>query len=253
MSKSESKSRYPLLRVYGSRTTFLTDEEVGNASAADRIKSIWPFVVGRVLSFSSTLKPREKVNFDSEDVAAEIWIALANANSEWTPERGRYITFAGVIIDRELFAIRDKARTVHSPRNSSCRMKEYLESEANGSISQRRQRTANAIRSTSTGIHPIDKSDRKDIKDEEPLRVMVSAEDAEEGADALRQAMQTLTSFEAMVIGRTSGLWGQPEASVHRISWETGIQQIEIRRAKERANAKVRRYLLAIGHPVALD
>ena len=65
---------------------------------------------------------------------------LAEKDLLWTPARGKYITFAGVVIEHELHAIRDRARTVHPPRNSSCRMKQYRKEEGEGTIRSERPR-----------------------------------------------------------------------------------------------------------------
>src|SRR4051812_9532283 len=104
------RDKYPLFYAYGDKHTFLDDEAAVKATTEERIRSIWPFFVGRVLGFVESLKPRERVNFDPEDILSSLWIALAEKDDQWTLERGKYITFAGIIMDRELFAIRDLAR-----------------------------------------------------------------------------------------------------------------------------------------------
>lgn len=67
------------------------------------------------LSFHRTLKAQNRVNFDPEDILAELYVAISLRDHKWTPDRGEYITFVGAIIDRELYAIGDRARTVESP------------------------------------------------------------------------------------------------------------------------------------------
>ena len=254
MSREQIKDKYPMFFAYGGQHTFLSNEEASKVGTEARIRSIWPFIVRRGLAVPQTLKPRDKVNFDPEDTLSELWISLAENDGEWSPERGKYITFAGVIIDRELCAIRDKARTVHSPRNSSCRMKEYKAEEAEGTITPRRLKTANDIRRTSDGIQPIagKRSDFDRALDEEPVSAITLREMTEETIDAIKVAIRgALTPIEAAVLGRLSGIWGNPPQTVALVSLATGRDQAEIRRIKARAWRKVRDYLTESMHPVA--
>ena len=253
------RDRYPIFSAYGGEHEFLTTEAAIAATPEARIRSIWPFIVRRVIKFQESLKHRERANFDHEDTLTELWVALAEKDSEWSPDRGKYITFAGVIIDCELCAIRDKARTVHSPRNSSCRLKKYRAEEQSGTISGRRLKTANDIRRTSDGIGPISPGHSREatsigVIHHDPAVVLAGREATEETIDALKVAIKaTLTPFEASVLGRLAGLWGRTPQTVWQMAWETGHDQGDIRRAKSRAFAKVRRHLLSIRHPATVD
>lgn len=243
-----TRHRYPALNAYGTKHKFLSTEETIAANVEQRIRSIWPFLVRRVLSFQTTLSPRDRVNFDPEDTLAELWIALAENNSEWTPERGKYITFAGSIIQRELCAIRDRARTVESPRNSSCRLKEYAKEEADGTLTERRARTAEDIKRTSDGIKAIGNTydDAQIDHLEDPDSIAARNEEIEESRGLIRRAIaQALTLDEARVLGRMSGLWGQECVSAWRIAFETGREVGEINRIATKARKKVRDYIAA--------
>lgn len=255
MSKNERiRDKYPVFDAYGGKHDFLDAGEAAGTTVEGRIRSIWPFIVRRVLAFSETLKPRERVNYDPEDVLTEIWLILAEKDALWTAERGKYITFAGIIIDRELCSIRDKARTVQAPRNSSCRMKKYREEEADGSITGRRAKTAADIRRTGDGTKDLGHERNADqVSGREPLAILAGAESRAESHDAIKSAIKRLSPFEALVVGRLSGLWGRPASSVWLISWETGRGQEEVRRAKDRAVLKIRKHLTAIKHPVAVS
>jgi hypothetical protein len=256
MSRERIKDKYPMFFAYGGDHTFLDTEAARSADTETRIRSIWPFIVRRVLAFQQTLKPRDKVNFDPEDTLSELWIALAENDGEWSPERGKYITFAGVIIDRELCAIRDKARTVHSPRNSSCRMKEYKSEEEMGTISPRRLKTANDIRRTAEGIQPMTGNGPEFDKalDEEPVSTLTVKEMTEETIDAIKAAIRSaLTTIEATVLGRLSGIWGNEPQTVWVVSLATARDQEEVRRIKARAWRKVREYLTTERHPAAVE
>jgi hypothetical protein len=246
-----------LFAAYGDHHDFLTHEEAIAATPEERIRSIWSFIVKLTKQFQSTLKPRDRVNFDAEDTMSELWIALRENDAEWNPERGRYITFAGTVIVRELCAIRDKARTVHSPRNSTCRMREYEEEEAEGTISARRRKTANDIRRTVGEIQQFTR-ERAEHGPEGggagPLERALRSESAGRVSDAVKTAIrECLTADEAAVVGRLAGLWGREAQSVWRVSFETGRDQDEVRKVRARAWRKIRDHLADIGHPAVTE
>lgn len=252
--KRASVDKYPVFRALGDQQEFLDSAAAETASRDERIRSIWPFIVRRSRQFYYTLKPRERVNFDPEDTLTELWVALAERDHKWEPAKGKYITFAGTIIDRELCAIRDKSRTVESPRNSSCRMKEYIKEEESGEISAGRLKTANDIRRTGDSAQSIGGDDGavglSDTGEGDPIDILTGLEVSRERLDAIKRAIRTLEPFEASVIGNLSGLWGLPQESVFWLAWKTGRDMSEIRQAKSSAIAKIRDYLLSIDHPI---
>jgi hypothetical protein len=260
MSRADRiREKYPLFYAYGDTHKFLDAAEAVAATPEERIQSIWPFLVGRVRFFQGTLKSRERVNFDPEDTLSELFVLLLSKDKDWTPDRGRYITFAGVLIDRELIAMRDKARTVESPRNSSCRMKEYKTEEAAGEISSRRQRTANDIRRTAEGIHPISGGDGQSneamltgVITDEPSMIMSRGEKNSELREAIIEAMRPLSAFESMVISKLSGLMGNTKQSVHKVAFDSGRDQSDIRRIRAKAHKLIRDHLNSIQHHVAM-
>lgn len=257
-----SRNRYPVLYAYGTRHEFLDVEAAKLATTEDRIRSIWPFIVNRVISFHFTLRPRERVNFDPEDVLIELFVVLSKKDAQWSPERGRYITFAGVIIDRELCAIRDSSRTVESPRNSTVRMREYKEEEKAGTISSRRAGTANDIRRSSEGTNSISVDSGTDARggsanwhpttQEGPTEILIGNEDGDQFRAAIKNAIfhSQLTPLEACVVGRTVGLWGNSKRTIKKIAEETERDHREVRRALWTAHQKIRQYLLSVNHPV---
>lgn len=240
------RDKYPMFFAFGAKQTFLATEEAVKSEVTERIRSIWPFLVKRVLAFHASLKVRERTNFDPEDTLTELWIELAENDHCWQPDRGKYITFAASVADRALCAIRDRARTVHSPRNSSCRMKEYAAEEAEGTISPKRALTALSIQRTISGIQAIP-AKRSEVDRAEDRDCFAETEEFEVLAKAqqsLKQAIaRILSTEEAMVIGRLSGLWGREPVSVWQLAWETGRDQDEVRRIKARALAKIKHYL----------
>lgn len=187
------------------------------------------------------------MNFDLEDVAAELWVALATRDHKWSPERGRYLTFAGTIIDNELCSIRDRARTVQSPRNSFCRIKEYQAEAENGEISARRLKTLADIRRTGFGLSPIDGSGRdfdRAIHDD-PAASILTQEEADEKLNALRSAISILTPTEAEVLRRTAGIFGTPRQTSKAVAKSLELTEWEVAEIKARALQKVRSHLTA--------
>jgi len=260
MSQRERiREKYPLFYAYGETHKFLDAAESVAATPEERIQSIWPFIVGRVRIFQSTLKVRERVNCDPEDTLSELFLALLEKDHLWSPERGRYITFAGVLVDRLLCALRDRARTVQSPRNSSCRMKEYKIEEESGSISTRRRMTADDIRRTSEGIHPISGGEGQSneamltgVTTSEPSSIISDQETSENITEAIIEAIKSLPPFESMVISKLSGLFGNKKQNISKVAFDSCREQSEIRQIKARAIESIRTHLLSIKHPVAM-
>jgi hypothetical protein len=61
--------------------------------------------------------------------------------------------------------------------------------------------------------------------------------------------MAHLTPFDANVITRLAGLGGIEATPVRELAIEVGETEVRIRRAKERAVSKIRRFLIATRHP----
>ncbi len=250
------RDRYPTFFAYGSRQSFLDTESAIAATVEDRIRSVWPFIVRRAVWFSSTLKPRERVNFDPEDLVTELWATLAEKDALWSPAKGKYITFAGVVIDRALSAIRDKARTVHAPRNSSWRMKQYREEEAAGTLTDRRRRTAADIQRTSKVAGSIGSRGATDedgcacepVTLADPLAAFMRKETADVLRSGLREAMERLDPFDAHIVARLAGLGGVEAKTLQELATEVGREESEVRRADRRARLKIRKYLSSTRH-----
>lgn len=253
MRRGRIRGEYPIFFAYGDSHDFLSAEEARNATADERIKSIWPLLVRRVLDFQGTLRSRERVNFDPEDTITELWVVLKSKDAEWSPDRGKYVTFAGVIVDREFCSIRDRSRTVQSPRNSSCRLKEY-KGEANGEIlTSRRSKTANDILRTSDGIQKIGSDNGREYDScneyaEDALDGMSRSEATSDKHHALWEAIQRLTTREATTLGKVWGLLGHDVESIFNIALWSGRFPADVRQESVRAMTKLRDFLLEI-HP----
>lgn len=247
MRREQIREQYPCFFAFGSKHRFLTSEEAVNSTVEDRLKSIWPFMVRRVLNFHASLKHRDRVNYDPEDVLIELCILLLENDKEWTPERGKYITYAGCLIGRHLFSIRDKARTVESPRNSACRLREYDANEEAGTLTERCRKTKEDIRRTKQALQPISPRSGLDYEKltlETPPDTAMAKEDAEAYQNVLAYAVASaLTPQEAMILGRTSGIWGRTPEDPWLVGFKLGITAHKVRAISARARRKLQSHI----------
>lgn len=256
--KSRAGDNKALLYAYGPKQHFLTTEEAVLTDCENRIRSIWPFITREVFKFQARLKPMERVNFDEEDTVIELWVLLRENDEGWTPERGKYITYAGTLIERELQNIRDRSRTVQAPKNSGCRMKEYDTEEAEGRLTDRRRRTADDIRRTASIASgsggPNDLLSEWLVSEASEQCSLCDQEDQDKARKAVGQAiMCCLTPDEAMVMGRSAGLWRQEAQSDWRIGFDTLRDAADIRKIRMRAFRKIKDYLSEIGFVLAAN
>lgn len=256
MAKNDA-GKYPLLVEMAKEQEFL-DHNIGDiATTEERIKSIWPYLVKRSVMFYKTLKPREQVAFDPEDIALELYVALREKDEFWDAAKGKYITFAMEIINRELCSIRDRAPTVESPRNSACRMREYDDDEENGDMTERKRRTAAQILSTKD-IAAIS-TDREEsgviaFTEESAADVVIKDEKHVALAKAVSSAIRmSLDAVESAVLGRTYGLWGCEEWGVRRIAIGLRKSMPHVNRMRSTALRKIKRHFTLFEYPAITD
>jgi hypothetical protein len=246
------REQYPVIFAFGEgKIPPLTHEQAIAATPEERIRSVWPFLVKSVLKFADTLRPRDLANYDPEDVLTELYIALMEKDCKWEPERGRYLTFCGKVVENELHAIRDRAHTVHSPRNSSCRLKQYEAADAEGNLSGRKAKTYADIRRV-IGEHealdgdamiPASAPDTAEVVDRrESLRVVNSG---------VMAGLRVLAPDEATTIGKAFGLFGHPDQPLATIAMKQGRTIDSVKKTKGRALEKIRARLLALQHPAS--
>ncbi len=262
--KKNERQRYPIFSAYAGTQAFIGSADRGEGLPfEDRVKSIWPFLVRRCSSFHASLKPREKTNYDPEDILSEVWVALAEKDHKWEPSRGKYITYAGAIMDREFSSIRDKARTVEAPRNSAGRLKRYVADALDGTISGQRARTADALKRTSDGTITISPAragrgnddhgvDPVDHRVTGPAATIENRERSARNRAAIMDAVQVLSTVESIVICRIAGIGFDPQP-VWYIAWATCRSSAEVRRHRDSGTAKIKAYLSSVGHPAILD
>ncbi len=244
------RKNFPLAYCFGERQVAMTQEELIQATPNVRLQSVWPALASRVVAFQKTLTVAEQAAFDIEDTLSELAIVLLERDGEWDPDRGKYITYAMTMVNHTLYAIRDKTKVVHPPRNSSARMKKYDAEDGSGVDTGRKRKTANDIRRASRGAATLDIDGHENGYGgtTEPIvypdpDALEAHEASEANREEIKKAIKQLAPLEARVIGRLFGLWGQPQVNEHLLGIELGYEEVEIRKIRARGMAKMRKYL----------
>lgn len=207
----------PSAFAFGESVRFLSPEEISKATAGERLSSVWPFILRQVKAFHATLKPQEAAVCSIEDALHEVAVAVLTRNSKWVESRGTYPGFVGRITRNALLDLRERSHTVQSPRNSSCRVREYSDLDSSGDLTIQGKKTWNDILRTfgdSEDYAEVEiPMDFRDIPEEVHVR-----DKDEMLTDAICEAMMTtLTTRECMIIGRYFGLWGQEPQTLQEI------------------------------------
>lgn len=243
--RGSARERYPLLSAYGDAAVrFLGHEEAVAATRDQRIRSVWPFLVKAVLEFCDSLTPRARANYDPEDVMGELYAVLLEKDARWEPDRGKYLSFVGRLISNELHAIRDRATTVHSPRNSASRIKGY---EAAGEMSARRRKTYVDILRVAAEHLCVEDAEPPGGGEAGGAEAAAAREDYRRARARIRLGVAGLDADEAEAIGRAFGLFGRPEQPVPEIAAATGRTAHHVRKVIARAQRKFKRRLEAAG------
>ncbi len=242
MSNASFWQKYPLFRAFCDKGRSLPDDRDG-ADVHARIRSIGGFMVRKVTRFYESLKSREKANCDPEDLLIELYIMLVEKDGHWNPERGKYITYAGKLIHRELLAIRDRSRTVQSPRNATSRLKEYQASEMEGKLSDRRRETYGQLSRTVENARSMPSADLLWLVAEDHVEEIEHQDAAERRLQLVARAIKRLGPVESCVIGWASGLWGSGSLTHQEIADKTRLSVEDVREIKAAAHAKIRWYV----------
>jgi DNA-directed RNA polymerase sigma subunit (sigma70/sigma32) len=243
MRRERLRNKYPMLYAFGDRIEFLAIEDAMNATVDQRIQSVWPFAVERVLQFHRSLKPREQVNCDPEDILTDLYLMLRENDHLWEPERGKYITYAGRLISHELLAIRDRARTVQSPRNSTSRIKDYKASEKDGSLSDRRRETYDQLTRTVDAVKSMPSTEAFGAIDEDHTEEVAAHDLGEHELKLMAKAIRRLSPVESFVLGWSSGLWGSGYCTHQEIADRLHRDVNDVREIKASAYAKIKWYI----------
>jgi hypothetical protein len=188
--------------AFGDNPRRMTMEEQAYADFDRRLESVWPFVFSRAASFVKTLRPRERANMDLSDILCESVIELIEKDSKFDPRRSKYITFVGTLLKNLFSDMRDKANTVHAPRDSR-----------NGTNSVRgrpdtlSEITRQKIRATKSEYAEVTPESAISLSSD-PMSVATKREDEDTAVERVLILLQDASPYEAVVIGARFGLWG---------------------------------------------
>ncbi len=244
------RERYPILFALGERHTFLTAEEASVATRDDRIRSVWPFAVKRVLKFHKSMKPRDRTCYDPEDMLSQMYLLLCQKDHLWKPERGKYITYAGKLIARELYSVLDRAKIVQSPRNTSTRLKAHAAREKEGTLTERRLETHRRILRTLSTVKGSPSMLMACLSGEDQAEEIERRDLVNYELELMAKAIRKLSLSESCVIGWLSGLWGSGVCTPEQVAEKMRLDVAEVRDAKARAYAKIRAYIRRHAKPV---
>jgi hypothetical protein len=206
--------------------------------------------VKAVLKFAETLGPRDLANFDPEDTIAELCVTLLEKDGKWEPARGKYLTFAAAVVENELHAIRDRAHTVHAPRNSSCRLRQYAAARKAGTLTDRRAKTDSDIRRVVGAGQAIAAVVDGTVVAPDTAEVVAERDHLRLVRSAVIAGIRSLAPDEAAAIGGAYGLWGRPEQPLALIAFKQRTTVDAVKKVKGRAQAKIRARLEALKHPL---
>lgn len=132
----------------------------------DRINSVIPHTVKSLHVFISRLRPGDQAAFDFPDLLQEMWITLWIRDKDFDPAKGKYITFAAMIVHQKLSEIRNRWNLVKGPRNTAALLRDS-ETESNDDAELER------VRRTTREISPIEDAvifDNSESDEETALR-----------------------------------------------------------------------------------
>ncbi len=202
-----SAIRYPALFPYGPvAPPRLTPEQEATASFDDRLKSVWMYLAKGVMAHSRKLNPRERANLSIEDAIQGVVEALIERDSKWSPDRGRYITFAGFVMRHALATLKEKAHTLALPSNAMLRLHTYQQLEREGRISKKQSLLLRRMLATLGEAESIDKYDRPSF-DADPAAAEQRMEEVRAAEKKVRTILRGLERpAEAFVLSRMHGL-----------------------------------------------
>lgn len=228
--------------AYNGNQKFLSAEEAGASDFEERLASIWPFLKSQARRFEKTLKPHERQVTSHEDILSEFVLKLKREDHKYSPERGRYQSWAGEIVKHEFSKLRDNSRIVKC-NNSSARSRQYKELEETVGLTLATKRTAKDIERTGEPPIPIELIDKIDDCNIDPLELLTLGETKNEMVLIIKTLFVQLQPRESYVMSRLYGLLGQKQKSAWQIANELGKSEHEIIQLRNSAMDKMREIL----------
>jgi RNA polymerase sigma factor (sigma-70 family) len=192
----------------------------------ERIASVGPMIVSVAKKFWDSLMPREKASHSPEDIAAELWIEIAEKDEKWNPDSGAYTTFAMMLMEHKVEDIRSKCRVVHSPRNAVARIK-----SSDGS--PKSERTARKILASMKESVGIDAAGINPVADDEAEAAARAERMANKLDLAKRHVAKLPDPLARTVLSMYYGL-GRDAMKQRAIAEALGRTDAEIRAARKR-------------------
>ncbi len=212
-------SHFPSMFPFGfARQPRLTKEEEQTALFDDRLKSVWAYVAMEVIKHNRRLNRRERIHLSVEDAMQGVVAALCERDGKWSPKRGRYITFAAVVMRHALTTMTERMRIVKLPANAMLDLRRYRELHAAGSLNERQTAT---MRSMEQVLAEAVTLTEPDVDSAAPDLAHVE-EQAQQAKLARRHAIAVLRAAErpaaAYVLSRLHGIGREPAMSVKEVA-----------------------------------
>ena len=228
--RSQPKKRenrdHPLCLALGTYHKFLTSDQAASSTPNERITSVWPYICNKASEFTATLTPRERANFDVEDVITEIWLYIRERDHKWTPERGQYISFVGPLVHNCLYGLREVTRTIESATNTCSRLKKFDQESEKGELSESKRKTMEAMQRSVSGP---DKLTDTIVKNDSPDSEIIAEEEHREIVLAVVDLVRHVSYEEASIIGPYLGLWGQKKLKFGQIACKLGTTSTRVK------------------------
>lgn len=219
IDKIRDNRDHPLCLALGTYHQFLNSDQAASSTPNERIRSVWPYICSKAREFTATLTPRERANFDEEDVITEIWVYIRERDHKWTKERGQYISFVVPLVHNCLYGLREVTRTIESATNTCSRLKSFDKEAKKGELSDSKRKTMESMQRSVAGPEKL--TDIV-IKNDSPDSEIIAEEEHREIVLAVVDIVRHISYEEASIIGPHLGLWGQSQRSFGEIACKLG-------------------------------
>jgi hypothetical protein len=90
--------------------------------AHQRIQGVVPLLVKQIKRWLERVPPRERSQYDIDDILQAMWAELIKKDKHYDPGRAEYTTFSSMLLDRFLCDLRNHCHMVKSPRDTVARL-----------------------------------------------------------------------------------------------------------------------------------
>ena len=209
-------------------------------SREEAIANVMPLAIKTILNFLKRLSPRERAQYDLDDLSQEIWILLHDKYDKWDPGISRFTTFSRDLTIKFLSEIRNHCRVVDTPRDTALRL---------SNPGSHREQTLVALRQAVRVPTSLDKDDLVYApKVGEGLDEVATQAEATYAVKVLFQAMMSLLSHrEIKILSLYYGVLGNTAIEPKKIAGKLGLTLYDLTLARQEAEAKLRAILRSHG------